>query len=114
MQKVRPPRKQLPTARELSGVAASVPPLAAAAFVGISTDLLYWRLATGGWPWSYSANRKGKYIKISDYDEATGRFKGAMDFSVNEVLGLADRAIMQQQLEAKDRRIVELEKMIKK
>ena len=32
-QKVRPPRKQLPTARELSGVAASVSPLAAAAFV---------------------------------------------------------------------------------
>jgi hypothetical protein len=79
------------------------------AFVGILTDIFYWRLATGGYPWTRAADRKGKYIMVQDYDEKTGRFKGSLNFSINDVLGLTDRSIMQFQLSEKDKKIKELE-----
>ena len=70
---------------------------------------LFWS-ATGGLPWSTSSSRKGKYLTISDYDENTGRFRGSLNFSINEVLGLADRAILQKLIEDREEEIRNLKK----
>lgn len=58
--------------------------------------LLLWRLATGNFPFTFKP-QEGTYIKVTRFNQ-DGRFLDALEFNVDEILGLTRVALYEKQI----------------
>jgi hypothetical protein len=72
-------------------------------------------------PLSKSKERRGNYVILKQYDQETGRFLGAAEYSVDEMMGIAniekmkvEKGLADMKIEAMNKEIRELKKKIER